>query len=660
MNGRMAIFLALGVLCTVPAAGALPPDTSGTLFYTIRFAAGSTLPGVRRADYSYFRAVPAVVFGSPVSVWTGAAAPFNDASSDGLFFTPGGDLVVANWSNSALVRVNPGATDDVLDGPLNPTFTEEYHLAAHPDGSDGLMTSAFGLATSFGVAPHTPLAAGVSCPLPAASDPNDPVVSPVSFAFDGTGNGFLIFGDGASDTEFGGGGFAAIDLGTTSGTACGTVTTQELIPVGISAAHSMSWDPFLSDLQAMPPHSDFILTANSTVSHVRVTDPGTASVAASVVSSVTVDGVSEFDQGAVDGQGHLLVADEETGIVYLLDYSQNASGTLDDPSLVTASMFLDSSIDDVAPLVGQGAPVTPTPTPSATGTPVPTFTPIDEGTSVATATETPTPAETPTPTETPTEGPVTTTTPTPSGSATPTGSLSAVEPTPTPGPTAAPLDHFLCDEVDDRPVEHLQPIDLSNALQSGTATLGSLKRLCNPADKNGEDPGAPTHPHHLVGYRIEGIEPRFPGAERQIVVNQFGPLTVDLSRPNLFLVPALASHVATPPAPAPGGVEHFTCYRIRGARFRQSGIQVTDEFGTFTADVKRPVRLCLPTDKNGEGVLDSTDQLLCYEVRTSPPRVKLSGPLFVTTQFSSRAFGESRTKVTGTRELCVPTSPAGD
>jgi hypothetical protein len=146
------------------------------------------------------------------------------------------------------------------------------------------------------------------------------------------------------------------------------MTMTRLIPQEISAAHSMSWDPFLSDANhAQDPHSDFMLFANSRISHVRVDDPGTPGATAQVVSTIDMAtessctsllpaGMNEFDQGAVNGQGIALVGDESSGFVALIDYSQNSNGTILDPGdMVCLTAFLSDGIDDIAPLTGLGA-----------------------------------------------------------------------------------------------------------------------------------------------------------------------------------------------------------------------------------------------------------------------------------------------------------------
>ena len=42
---------------------------------------------------------------------------------------------------------------------------------------------------------------------------------------------------------------------------------------------------------------------------------------------------------------------------------------------------------------------------------------------------------------------------------------------------------------------------------------------------------------------------------------------------------------------------------MRGAKFRRQGLEVADQFGTITVDIKKPLRLCVPANKNGEGIV---------------------------------------------------------
>ena len=86
----------------------------------------------------------------------------------------------------------------------------------------------------------------------------------------------------------------------------------------------------------------------------------------------------------------------------------------------------------------------------------------------------------------------------------------------------ASLPHFQCYEVE----TESQDRSVSLVDQFGAAegvVVRQPKRLCAPADKNGEDPDAPTRPEHLTGYDIR--HPFLP-VQNQEIVNQFGTIVV--------------------------------------------------------------------------------------------------------------------------------------
>ena len=114
-----------------------------------------------------------------------------------------------------------------------------------------------------------------------------------------------------------------------------TGDTATLTPIltGV-AAHGLAYDPLTNDL---------IANSGTTINQF---DPSTNTI----VSSLTSSG-SEFDQAAVDGQGHLFVA-SNSGDLFFADYgSTDLIGT----ATFTADPFLHSSLDDVAPLSGTGS-----------------------------------------------------------------------------------------------------------------------------------------------------------------------------------------------------------------------------------------------------------------------------------------------------------------
>ncbi len=329
---------------------------------------------------------------------------------------------------------------------------------------------------------------------------------------------------------------------------------------------------------------------------------------------------------------------------------QYANGTSQGPG---APQFPLNNFRPICNLV-----VTPTPTPTATVTPTETVTPTVTPTETVTPTATVTPTETPTPTVTPTETVTPTVTPTETVTPTVTPTVTVtVTPTPTvtptltvtATPTIVPGAHFQCYEVDRQSFNSISNISLSDSLAGDTTVdVRRVKRLCAPATKNGEDAGGPANPGHLAGYEVTRSTPRFQTLFGRSVVNQFGTTTVDLIRPDILMVPTAKSLSGSPDALPPGTLDHFTCYKVRGHQ-RVSGLTVEDQFGTLLVDVKRPERLCLATDKNGEGIPVPGAEMLCYQIRPARPRFSFKPPLFINNQ-----FGPLTINLTRPTELCVP------
>jgi hypothetical protein len=187
-------------------------------------------------------------------------------------------------------------------------------------------------------------------------------------------------------------------------------------------------------------------------------------------------------------------------------------------------------------------------------------------------------------------------------------------------------------------------VTLTDQFGTETVEVRQAKRLCTPVDKNDEDPAAPSSPAHLTAYKIKGAKP---SVADQLVTNQFGSLTVSVSKPEFLLVPTAKGLAATPP-PFTELTDHYKCYRVKRALFRLGGIKVDDQFGTLTAEIKKPARLCTPVSKNGGNILDPANHLLCYKIKSnigSPT----SGSVFTRNQFETDSF-----TLRGPRELCVP------
>ena len=280
---------------------------------------------------------------------------------------------------------------------------------------------------------------------------------------------------------------------------------------------------------------------------------------------------------------------------------------------------------------------TPTPTPTDTPTPTPTPTVTATSTATPTATETATPTPTPTETATPTATPTETATPTPSSTATPSGPV-----------------HYQCYELHQGPAAPTAAT-LNDLFGDSNVDIRRAKRICNPASKNDEDPGAVSAIDHLKGYEISQSNGFTPIKALQ-VSNQFGTASFNLARPDYIMIPTSKSLTPNAP-PIDPTINHFKCYAIAHARFRASNIKVDDQFGTLNVDIKRPVRFCAAADKNDEGIIDPASHLLCYQVRpvTGSPRFKGPGVVYTNNQ-----LGDAANRVFGPRELCVPTTILSD
>ncbi len=121
-------------------------------------------------------------------------------------------------------------------------------------------------------------------------------------------------------------------------------------------------------------------------------------------------------------------------------------------------------------------------------------------------------------------------------------SLSATPPT----PVAFTTDHFECYKASvtaKTPKFVAVPgVTLDDQFGAMTVIVKKPKYLCNPVDKNGEAPTAPTHAEHLLCYKIKQTDlTKFPKHTGLFVNNQFGPETLDAKKPAILCVPALTT-----------------------------------------------------------------------------------------------------------------------
>ena len=82
-------------------------------------------------------------------------------------------------------------------------------------------------------------------------------------------------------------------------------------------------------------------------------------------------------------------------------------------------------------------------------------------------------------------------------------------------------------------------------------------------------------------------------------------------------------------------------------------VSVHTTFETVQVQPKKPMRLCVPTQKNGGAIIPSSpENLLCYKAKSgrglNPPP----------TAFLANQFGQQVQRLGQRRELCVPTTIA--
>jgi hypothetical protein len=212
------------------------------------------------------------------------------------------------------------------------------------------------------------------------------------------------------------------------------------------------------------------------------------------------------------------------------------------------------------------------------------------------------------------------------------------------------LDHFLCYKA---AAKAAQSVTLADAFDNGTFAVSGIKRLCAPANKNGE--GVSDNVTHLTVYKIKGPHAKQSGVN---VVNQFGTFSIDTKKADRLMVPASKSLAPNPP-PAPLSstfVDHYRCLKAKYASGsfqvpKGTMLTVEDQFGlrNGNVEIKKPSVLCLATSKNSEAVNRPNDHLLCFTVKIKG-KIKAAG-IQTNDQFGALTFDHK-----GESEVCVPST----
>jgi len=168
------------------------------------------------------------------------------------------------------------------------------------------------------------------------------------------------------------------------------------------------------------------------------------------------------------------------------------------------------------------------------------------------------------------------------------------------------LDHFKCYGAEGEAID--TPVDLMDQFVREEVLVDEPELFCNPVDKNNE--GIFDDTAHLTGYEIEDESEE---VERTVtIINQFGEQILEVGEPELLFVPSLKDNVGML---SDLNLDHFKCYEAEGDAIDRP-VGLLDQFGEEPAAVLvgEPEFFCLPVDKNGEGTIDDTAHLTCYEI----------------------------------------------
>jgi len=236
--------------------------------------------------------------------------------ADGIVFTSDGFLAVGG-QGGAVYRVNPttGAfTSQSTNGPA------AFHMSVAPDGSI-IAASIPGQPVRFNSTltnNGTPLTFGGGL---------DSVLDTI--VFDKNGQGWY------TDSSSGGfGNFGKVTLNLVAN----TYSTTRLI-TNLPAAHGMAYDSYSQNL---------ILFGDGHITQVDL--------AGNIVGDLS-GFAGTFDQGAVDGAGHIFAANNNGNLTFI-DYTTTKNIVTRD---FISTQFLAANLDDVAPLSGLGSSGVPEP-----------------------------------------------------------------------------------------------------------------------------------------------------------------------------------------------------------------------------------------------------------------------------------------------------------
>jgi hypothetical protein len=306
------------------AAGTAQASTfSGDLFYT-KFTGGQN---VWKITYTYDDATNTFALSNNTNL-----ASTNGA--DGIIFDANGHLLVGGQGSGLVHMLNADGT--YVDNAF--ANTASFHLTLDPTGKQ-VYTSTFGgplevleLGTNtIENGSQGAVAGNVATQFNVVGSENG--LTQVAY-HSGSGNWFYVQGN---PNGFGNVGFIDMTNPTTAPNVSASVNTSRFLD-GVEPAHGIVYDSYTNLMT--------LFGAGKT---------GTFDGAGGSYQQSAFDFTCDFDQGAVDGMGHALVAG--CGQITFIDYSQSLDITNPDyyVSVGSSPGFDFNGIDDVAPLSGVGS-----------------------------------------------------------------------------------------------------------------------------------------------------------------------------------------------------------------------------------------------------------------------------------------------------------------
>ncbi len=191
-------------------------------------------------------------------------------------------------------------------------------------------------------------------------------------------------------------------------------------------------------------------------------------------------------------------------------------------------------------------------------------------------------------------------------------------------------------------------VTLADQFESKNTTVVKPVSICNPVDKDGE--GIEDSTAHLACYKIKDVSGQSKLTPRNVTTeNQFGTETLTATKADTLCVPSEKDG-----QPSALNLDHFKCYKARtatgAAKFQQRTVSLTDQFESKNTTALRPVSICNPVDKNGEGIKSSLGHLECYRIKDVKGQPKFSRrDVTAKNQFDTETL-----TVTKSGMLCVP------